>query len=362
MSGSSLDGLDMAFCSFVVRTTNTSAISLEDWSIIEAATAPFSEEWQKRLLDLPQQSARNFAKTHVDFGHYLGVLASTFLKQKKQQPDFIASHGHTVFHFPDQHFTAQVGDAASIAVKTGYPVINDFRSADLAFGGQGAPLAPLADQWLLPGYDFYLNLGGIANISCNSGDHFVAFDIGGANQILNALVQPLGLAYDDRGGIAANGQLNALLLKQTDQLAYFGAPYPKSLGNDWVQLQQVTPYLEFECPVEDKLHTACVQIGQQIAASIQMIIKRESLKKHQYQLLITGGGAFNTFLVRCIEKAIQQIAQIQITIPAPEIISFKEACLMALMGVLRMEKSPNCLSSVTGAKKSAVGGAIYLGQ
>lgn len=360
MSGSSLDGLDMALCSFDVRTAKDNSLELEQWTLVDATTAPYSDDWQNRLQQLPQQSALEFAKTHVDFGHYMGSLAQLFLNQIKQQPDCIASHGHTIFHFPDQQFTAQIGDGASLAAKTGCAVINDFRSLDLALGGQGAPLAPLADQWLLPSYDFYLNLGGIANVSCNTGDHFVAFDIGGANQILNALVQPLGLAYDKGGQLAAKGQLNKDLLAQSNRLPYFSQPYPKSLGNDWVQEQQIASYVQFDCPVEDKLHTACVQIGQQIAASIQQIIKNEGIKKSAFKLLTTGGGAFNSFLVKCIEQATNAVVPIKIEVPAPEIINFKEACLIALMGVLRIEQYPNCLASVTGAKKNVIGGALYL--
>lgn len=361
MSGSSLDGLDIALCSFEGSASAQNPFVLQNWALMAAQTAPFSEEWKRRLEALPQASALTFAKTHVDFGHYLGELVADFLPGKAK-PDFIASHGHTVFHFPEQQFTTQIGDGASLAAKTGCTVISDFRSSDLAMGGQGAPLAPLADQWLLPRFDFYLNLGGIANISCNTGDRFVAFDISGANQILNALVKPTGWPYDKDGQLAAKGQLNEELLEQTNQLTFFKQPYPKSLGNDWVQEQQVKPYLQFDAPLEDKLHTACVQIGQQIATAVRQITERENMSKRHFQLLITGGGAFNHFLVQCIKKEVNRICPVAIETPDPSIISFKEACLIALMGVLRIEKQPNCLASVTGARQNAIGGAIYHGH
>ena len=358
MSGSSLDGLDMALCSFEFLETDGHPLVLKNWSLQKAETAPFSASWQERLRVLPQQSAFELAKCDVDFGHYIGQLVAGFLK-KIPQPDAIASHGHTIFHFPDQHFTTQIGDGASIAAETGCTVINDFRSSDLAKGGQGAPLAPLADQWLLHGHDFYLNLGGIVNISCNTGSRFVAFDIGGANQILNALVQPLGMEYDKDGALAAKGKINPALLDQSRQLDFFKQPYPKSLGNDWVLANQVRAFLSFDCPLEDKLHTACILIGQQVADAIQQIIKKEKIQKNTFTLLASGGGAFNNFLIQCIQQATQKTANITINIPAPDIISFKEACLMALMGALRLENQTNCLATVTGATTNTVGGAIY---
>ncbi len=356
MSGSSLDGLDIAFCDM-----HWNGQTLDAWHISHAETMPFTDVWQAQLRHLPNASGRELATAHAQFGHYIGELVNQFLQQYPSKPDFIASHGHTIFHDPDQRMTLQLGDGAAIAATTGYPVIADFRAMDIALGGQGAPVAPIADRYLLPGYDFYLNLGGIANITCHTRDSYIAFDIGGANQVLNMLAQQLGLPYDNGGAIAASGALQIDLLAQVNALPYHALPYPKSLGNDWVQEQLLPIFREFDATIADKLHTACQYIAHQVAKDMAAIIKRELLQQPRYRLLATGGGALNQFLMHCIQQACANVTDIEITIPAPEIISFKEAALIALMGVLRLENQPNCIASVTGATRHAIGGAIHQG-
>lgn len=356
MSGSSLDGLDIAFCEFTFENRQ-----LTSWQIHHAETMPFSEEWQAKLKSLPQASGKELTLAHAHFGHYAGKLVNQFLRQYPQEPDFIASHGHTIFHYPDEKMTLQIGDGAAIAAVTGYPVISDFRAMDIALGGQGAPVAPIADRYLLDGYDFYLNLGGIANVTCHVHDKYIAFDIGGANQVLNALAQKLDLPYDIGGVIAASGTLNVELLAQANALPYHQLPYPKSLGNDWVQEQLIPIFLDFDAKISDKLHTACMYTAFQVAKDIGQIIEKEDIKKDNYKLLATGGGALNQFLMDCIRNACSKVADIEIIVPEPEIIGFKEAALMALMGVLRVENLPNCIASVTGASRDAVGGAIHQG-
>lgn len=356
MSGSSLDGLDIAYCEFEIDSK-----TLIHWKILAAETLEFSEAWQATLRRLPHASGRELLLAHAHYGHYAGQLVNDFLQKHQIEPDFIASHGHTIFHYPQEQMTLQIGDGAAIAAKTGYPVINDFRAMDVALGGQGAPIAPIADRMLFPGYDFYLNLGGIANITCNANGKFIAFDNGGANQVLNVLAQQLGHPYDEGGKLAASGTLNEELLALANALPYHEQAYPKSLGNDWVQEQLIPIYQNFQYPTVDKLHTACVQIAQQIAKDIQQIIAKENLQKDQYQLFVTGGGAHNPFLLRCIEEACAAYIRIDLVKPDPVIISFKEAAFMALMGVLRVENIPNCIASVTGATQDAIGGAIYQG-
>ncbi len=310
---------------------------------------------------LPQVGGRELLLAHAHYGHYAGELVRDYLERTQIEPDFIASHGHTIFHYPNEQMTLQIGDGAAIAAETGYPVINDFRAMDVALGGQGAPLAPIADRMLLPGYDFYLNLGGISNITGHAGEKFIAFDIGGANQVLNFLAQQVNKPFDENGNLAASGALHAGLLAQANALSYHELPYPKSLGNDWVQEALIPIFQHYNATIADKLHTACLHIAWQIAKQIGAIIEREQLNKEHYRLLATGGGARNTFLMQCIEQACSKIADIEIVIPDPLIISFKEAAFMALMGVLRLENLPNCMASVTGASRDASGGAIHQG-
>lgn len=356
MSGSSLDGLDIAFCEFQFANG-----VVHDWHITQAETMPYSEEWQSLLRHLPQASGRELLLGHAHFGHYVGDLVNDFLQKYNIQPDFIASHGHTIFHFPKEKMTLQIGDGSAIAAATGYPVVCDFRSMDVALGGQGAPIAPIADRMLFPGFDFFLNLGGIANVTANVNGKYLAFDIGGANQVLNKLVQPLGLEYDASGKLAASGRLNEILLQQADALPYHHEHYPKSLGNNWVQDQLIPIYTNFDASVEDKLHTACMQIARQTAKDISQIFHNESFTKSNYRLLATGGGAFNDFLMQCLREACNPL-NIEIVIPNATIIGFKEAAMIALCGILRLNNLPNCIASVTGASHDAIGGAVYEGR
>jgi len=361
MSGSSLDGLDIAYTKFVINTT-ADALLVKDWQLLAAETLPFSEQWQARLLHLPRTEALAFAKTHTYFGHYTAELVNDFLKKHDVDPDFIAAHGHTVFHYPEENMTTQIGDGAALAALTGYPVIADFRTQDVASGGEGAPLAPLADKLLFSEYDFFLNIGGIINISCNAAGKFVAFDITAANQLLNALALQVGQAYDAEGALAAQGEIIERALEDAAELPYFSQAYPKSLDNQWVRKHILPFFVHPRRSVEDRLRTSCEHIAQQTAQALAQIMERENLDVNtSYRLLATGGGAFNTFLVQSLKKHCQEIADIELIVPEKEVVEFKEAILMGLMGVLRLENVPNCLQTVTGAKRSVIGGAVHQG-
>lgn len=372
MSGSSLDGLDIAFCRFETAGQD-GQFHLSGWEILAAETLPFSDFWKKRLRDLPSGSAFELADAHAAFGGYLGYLVQQFFASQNlstAQIDLIASHGHTILHEPAEGFTTQIGDGAALAIATGCTIIADFRTADVALGGQGAPLAPLADKYLLPEADFYLNLGGIANLTCDAnpkgtGGKFVAFDVTGVNQILNALTQKyFDLPYDANGDLARSGKLDVSFLEKMNTQAYFDLPYPKSLSNQWVQNNLVKLALDSDLPPAhtgsfgaDLLHTTCVHVGRQLAKSISNIIETEDFKKEKYRLIPSGGGVFNSFLMECIQKENPNVELVNLD---GKVADFKEAALMALMGVMRMEGVPNCISSVTGAERDAVGGAVFM--
>ncbi|HMQ48693.1 MAG TPA: anhydro-N-acetylmuramic acid kinase [Saprospiraceae bacterium] len=356
MSGSSLDGLDMALCRFEMAGKR-----LLSWKILEATTHLFDPEWVQRLLTVSTDTAKNYALCHAQFGRYIGKQCADFLSNQSVNLDLIASHGHTIFHFPEEGLSSQIGDGAAIAAITGHAVVDNFRMQDVALGGQGAPLAPLADAWLLPEYSILLNLGGIANISCRVGDQYIAFDNTGANQVLNALAQTLGLPYDEDGKLAARGRLLPDLKDQIAQLPYFQKSYPKSLGNDWVQREMTSVYLAYPASVEDKLHTACLQIAERIVQDLIHIADRESIQLANKSMLVTGGGAFNAFLIQCLQQKLDETLKISLIIPDKNTISYKEAALIALMGLLRIKGIPNCLPSATGATKAAVAGAWHHG-
>ncbi|MCX6248385.1 MAG: anhydro-N-acetylmuramic acid kinase [Bacteroidetes bacterium] len=341
MSGTSLDGVDIAFCTFEKTET--------EWSyrIEKAETIPYPDTWKNRLSGLENQDALTFAKADSEYGHYLGKITDRFLRKHDLKPFFIASHGHTIFHQPGSGFTSQIGKGPAIAAETGYPVVCDFRSTDVAFGGQGAPLVPAGDRFLFGEYTYCLNLGGFANISFEKSGQRIAFDICPANIVLNYLVASLEKEYDDGGKSARRGKLHKPLLEALDSLIFYQTPPPKSLGKEWV-LAEVHPLLnQFAIPVEDKLRTYTEHIAGQVV--------RVAGKTDTGSLLITGGGAFNTFL---IEK-IRENARLTVILPDPLTINFKEALIFAFLGVLRWRGEVNCLKSVTGARIDTIGGAIY---
>lgn len=360
MSGSSLDGLDIAFCRFEYSGNPKQPIA--DWELLISETVPLKETWITRLSKLPEQQALTFAKTHIYFGHYMADLVNAFCAKHKVKPDFIASHGHTIYHYPDKLMTTQIGDGGALAALTGYTVVSDFRTQDVALHGEGTPIAPAADRFLFDGYDFYLNIGGIANITAVHPNNTIAFDIAPANQILNRLANQVEQAYDHNGDIASKGKIDPDLLMLLNENPYFRKPYPKSLDNQQI-VQEVFPfYQESEASVEDKLHTACQHMGQQTARSINQIIQREKLNKKTYRMLVTGGGALNFFLMKCIQEHCEKEIDLTIELPDLETIQFKEAILMGLMGLLRLKQIPNCFASVTGGRRDTVGGAVYLGM
>ena len=343
MSGSSLDGVDIAYCTFTKEANQWT------FDLLQTSCVPFPERWINRLKFLPLQSALTYFKTHTYFGHYLGEITHNFIKEHNLSVDLIASHGHTVFHEPHNRLTAQVGDGAAIAEITGITTVTQLRTNDVALAGQGAPIVPIGDLHLFPDYRFCLNLGGIANISVKTKERIVAFDICGCNQILNRLVEEIGLVYDEDGLLARKGQVNAKLLQTLNTPAFFKKKPPKSLSNQWVIDTMMGIIEQSTLPVEDLLSTFCEHVAFQIAHVIQKYNPLPSDK-----LLVTGGGAFNIFLM---ERIVAHL-NIKVVIPDKDIVAYKEAMVMAFMGVLRLRNEVNVLSSVTGAKRNSVCGLV----
>jgi len=343
MSGTSLDGLDIAHCSFVRRG------ACWEYAILQAETMAYSDEWIERLSVVENFSALEFVKTDIEYGHLLGQFTNGFIRKHKLTPDLIASHGHTVFHQPDQRITSQIGRGSAIAAETGYPVVCDFRSLDVALGGQGAPLVPIGDKLLFPDYDYCLNLGGFANISTDTEGGRIAFDLCPANIVLNRLAAATGANYDYNGDMARSGTAIPELLHQLNTLPFYRQPGPKSLGKEWV-ISTIIPLLKgHKKPFPDLLATFCEHIALQVGA----VMGRDPEKK----MLVTGGGALNGFLVERIRHHVKP------TVIIPDIltINFKEALVFAFLGLLRWRNENNCLRSVTGAACDNCGGAIYQG-
>ena len=359
MSGSSLDGLDLALADFEWADAAQSSVR---YDLIAAETLPFSETWIQRLKDLETQNGLVFAKTHAYFGHYLAELVAQFRAKYPFEVALISSHGHTIWHQPDKAFTVQIGCGAALAALTGVDVACDFRTQDIAIFGQGTPLAPIADRYLFGGYDFYLNIGGIANITCHTDTHkYLAFDTSAANQPLNFLANQLGMEYDKDGAVAASGQVQTALLEKLHQLPFLSETYPKSLSNQWVKGVFTPLVAAFPAPTADLLATVVEHIAIETANAVKMIIEKEKLAAKPRRLFATGGGALNTFLMQRVAEHCKNY-QVEVVIPSKDIVQFKEALLMGVLGFLRVHNVPNTIATVTGAQRDTIGGALHKGK
>jgi anhydro-N-acetylmuramic acid kinase len=340
MSGTSLDGLDIAHCTFKRD---------DRWhfELHAATTISYDDTWRNRLRLAHTLSGLELAQLHVDLGMLHGAWVKGFMHEHAVVVDFISSHGHTIFHQPHLGMTHQIGSAPHIAAATGVDVIADFRTTDVAFGGQGAPLVPIGDLWLFGNYPMCLNLGGIANVSVKESLHIKAFDIGLCNMALNHYAERLGVAFDRDGALSRAGGLNEALLEQLKNLDFFKQPAPKSLGKEfWVN--DFLPIVERSgLDAHDALRTITEHIAMQIGTTLSYC--------EQSEILVTGGGAHNGFLMERIAAHTQH----RVVVPDRKIVDFKEALIFAFLGALRLAGEPNALASVTGANRDSVGGAIY---
>ncbi len=345
MSGTSLDGLDLAYARFS-RTAGQWA-----YELLQTASVPYTATWRQTLQQAINRSAAKLADLDLEYGRWLGQQSKSFIERYNLQPDLIASHGHTVFHQPGQGITLQIGAGRELANRTGYPVINNFRQLDVTLGGQGAPLVPIGDELLFGNYAACLNLGGIANISFRKQGQRVAFDIGLANMLLNHLANQAGKLFDAGGCVARTGRVDHDLLRQLNSLPYYHLPYPKSVGYEWF-VAEVQPLLGLsKASVADKLATAVEHVAMQTGRVFNNYVTDIG------SVLVTGGGALNDFLMERLTAFTP--AHLKIVIPDRQLLEFKEALIFAFMGVLRWRNEVNCLCSVTGAGKDCSGGDIF---
>ncbi|MDI6034567.1 anhydro-N-acetylmuramic acid kinase [Flavobacterium sp. LB2P84] len=342
MSGTSLDGVDLAHIIFTVKNNKW------DFQILESETVSYSIDWLNKLKIAVDFSEVALEKLNQDYTQLLASIISDFIeKYEIKNLDAVCSHGHTILHQPQNGFTLQIGNLPEIAALTNQTVVCDFRVQDVQLGGQGAPLVPIGDQILFSEYEYCMNLGGFSNVSFEQNNKRIAFDISPVNTVLNFYANQLGLDYDDKGSISRTGICNKDLLNELNALDFYQKKHPKSLGFEFVK-ETILPIIEtYSIPIEDKLHTFTEHVALQIALALPN--KNESL-------FITGGGAYNDFL---IERIQYNLPQIKIIIPSAKILEFKEALIFALLGVLKLRGEINVLSSVTGAKTDHSSGTIY---
>lgn len=341
MSGTSLDGIDLA--EIVFNYTD----GKWNFEILSAETVPYSSFWKGELRDAINYSEEKLERLDFKYTEKLSEEISKFIKKYNiQEIDAICSHGHTIFHQPNKGFTFQIGNLPRISKVLGQKVVCDFRTQDVNLGGEGAPLVPIGDRLLFPEYDYCLNLGGFANCSFEKNGVRIAFDICPANIVLNKYAENLGKDFDEGGKLAASGKVDTDLLNKLNSLSFYNDKPPKSLGLEWVK-KQIFPLLDAAAiSSEDILRTFTEHIAIQLA---------QQFSQNAY-VLITGGGAYNSFLI----KRLKSLASIEIIIPSPDIVEYKEALIFGLLGVLKLRNEVNCLASVTGASKDHSSGKIML--
>jgi anhydro-N-acetylmuramic acid kinase len=344
MSGTSIDGLDLADVEFSQSENGT-------WSfkLMCSETIDYTEEFRKRLRKAPFMTGENLGLLSVELGLFYGQEVLKFIDKHKISKDLItaiASHGQTIFHQPDKGFTLQIGNGPELTTVTGIKSIVDFRTKDVALGGNGAPLVPVADDYLFSNLaDSFLNIGGFANISFKKKD-WLSFDICPANIVLNEIMQHFNKSFDFNGDIGRSAKINPTLTEELNNLNYYFQEGPKSLGSEWVE-REVLTILENEDDESIKLGTFYSHIAYQIS---------KSLEKNQLKsVFITGGGAKNSFLIDLIKRQYRG----EVIIPEKDIIDFKEAIAFAFLGVLRLNNSDNVYSSVTGARDNSCSGVIF---
>jgi anhydro-N-acetylmuramic acid kinase len=343
MSGTSLDGLDLAFCTFEKKETGWV------YEIQKAQTVTYNPRWLKVLGAAHDLTAEKLIELDVNFGKLLGESVRHFISQHKVSPDFIASHGHTVFHQPGKGFTYQIGNGNAIHAVTGFPVVCDFRSLDVLLGGEGAPLVPAGDKILFHEFDVCLNLGGIANLSTDVKGKRIAFDICYANMGLNHLAGKAGKKFDKNGALSAEGEINKVLLRKLETVYKKYRTKRPSLGREGFEKDVRRLLDEEKIPLGDRLRTFTESTAGEIISAI-LELRRNA------KVMCTGGGAFNSFLIsRMLELGGDDLT---LVIPDEEVVKFKEAMVFAFLGLLRVRDEVNCLKSVTRASRDSSSGIL----
>ena len=345
MSGTSLDGLDITHSIFS-KVDGKWTFRLQN-----AMTFPYSEELRNSLSEAKTLSLSSLQQLDKHFGRELGRLVLQFLKEKKINAnaiDAIASHGQTILHQPNNGFSLQIGCGTSLAFVTGIPVINDFRNKDIIAGGQGAPLVPIGDKLLFSDLaDAFLNLGGFCNLTFkNTLGDWKAFDVSPCNLPLNRLAEQKGKSYDKNGDWAREGTVDFFLLDLLNKIPYYTIDSAKSLGTEWLD-ESFYPLIKFSKNTHDNLCT----IVEHVAFQISKALENKSIKK----LLVTGGGAHNSYLI----ERLKHYCSSEIILPDKEIVDFKESIIFGFLGALYLAKEFNNIPSATGASKNVIGGVYH---
>lgn len=342
MSGTSLDGMDLAYCRFTEQNGKWT------YQIDHAEIFPYDTAWRNRFLYAQALKGRELLRMEVEFSRLTADCVNDFCQRNNLKPSLIAAHGHTIFHEPANGLTWQMLDGALVAEQTAVPVVCNFRKGDVALGGQGAPLVPIGDELLFSEFDYCLNLGGIANITLKQASKRIAYDIVPNNMGYNEAIRRLGKEYDEDGNTARTGKVHHELLRALNSMDFYKQSYPKSIGREYY-VETFKPLVQrWSLSVADELATLVEHAAMQIAKAVE---GGEPGRK----MLATGGGAFNTYLI----ERIRHHLQCELIIPDEKIVAYKEALIFAFLGLLRMERQTNIRKEITGASRNSCAGAVY---
>ena len=339
MSGTSLDGLDMALCNFKYLN--------QKWNFELIAThfIEYSNDWKEKLTNLFYNN-KNINKIELQYSQFVSKSINNFIKKYNLEVDYISSHGHTIFHNPEKGITKQIGRGDIIFKKTNIPVAYNFREQDVKLGGQGAPLVPYGDVLLFSNYESCLNLGGFSNISFKKKNKVIAFDICPLNIVLNYLAEKKGFSFDKEGDLASKGKINLDLLRNLNSISYYKKSPPKSLGKEWLEKLFLSELNNYNLNTNDLLSTCVEHFSFQISNTFY----RFNIKN----CFVSGGGVFNKFLMsQIINKT-----KTKLIVPPKKIVMFKEAIIFAFLGLLRFRDEVNCLSEITGSSVDHSSGDI----
>lgn len=353
MSGSSLDGLDIAIVEIKKETSKW------NWNILKPKIVVYSDEWKEKLRMAPNLSGRSLIKLDTQYAILVSEMIQKYIDDENVDFDCIAFHGHTIFHFPKEKFTYQLGSSAVLSARLSKKVVGDFRASDVSLGGQGAPLMAILDKEMFSEYAANINLGGICNITAYTDEKSAAFDISPCNQLTNTIAEKEGMEYDKDGQLALAGSFNQEWYTALNNDEYFKMAYPKSMDNGYVENNFLTKIKQSSLSSQDLAFTACQFIADKIKDSIEILQKEGYFTEHNSKsILISGGGGFHPVLRKCLESNIASL-QLEAIFPSDDILNYKEILLMGFMAYLRLNDEHNVLSQFTGSTRNTISGGIY---
>lgn len=359
MSGTSADGVDAALVLIVWSGVRPSV------ELIAHSHRDFEPPLRERILDAAGGAAvstADLARLHRDLA-VAYTNAAVELSRGREHPDVIGMHGQTLAHLPAEMVTLQLGDAARVAVRTMVPVVNDFRSADVAAGGEGAPLTPFADHVLFADRApcAVVNLGGIANVTLLVDDRAQtvrAFDSGPGNMIIDSLAGMSGQVYDESGAGARRGRVVDVALNEALDDPFFARPAPKSAGREEFGADFARRLLDRVREAGGSLDDALATATELTARTIADAIGHDAGRISWREVLVGGGGAKNDTLMERLRTLMDPVLVRQTDdagIPA----GAREAVAFAILAAYRLRGMPNTLPRVTGASRAVSAGALH---